>query len=247
MLPPRRRTTLNKFENPVYPEIKAPQTRYYTARNRWKAKVDALYDAELTPTTYGSIVRRQSKEYGSNQWGRNAARLVVNKEFRPPLLVPAVDFVPLSRLRRPVVQPRVNPGGLGSYHEQNIRPLVGMVDRALNQGVRANVGMSARSCFPGAIADPPLYGSGSHPDEARTTGDGDYIMRRFDVGIPQPYIVSSFTESPHPLVPIRSDYPTVGPAMIPLRYDPFELERAVSKSDARLRTMRLDSGKMHFA
>ena len=84
----------------------------------------------------------QSKDYNSQHaYGKFSSRTqVVNKEFRPPP-IERDDLLPLSRIPRPTIVPRINPGtafatgGTSAYIEQNMS--APQVEKYLTDSVKA--------------------------------------------------------------------------------------------------------------
>ena len=118
---------LNMLEGPVYPDIKQGPPRYQWSGKAWNVDVGKtlISQSENIPQFVESAVLVQSRSYNSEHcYGKSSHRDYVNEEFRPPLLRQE-DFVPLSRLPRDPVVPRINPGTDGTntaFLTQNERP-----------------------------------------------------------------------------------------------------------------------------
>ena len=117
---------LNVIEGPMYPDIKKQGPRFVDAGKHWQVDVGAtLRDTEHVDQFLGNAVLFQSRDYNQTIYGQSSHRDVVNKNFRPPLLTQE-DVLPLSRLPRLLVVPRINPGtadtSLKGYTAQNDRP-----------------------------------------------------------------------------------------------------------------------------
>ena len=113
---------LNQLQNPEYPDIKAPPTRFRSAGKHWTVDVgQALRDLEDFTQGYENAVLYQSKDWNKTNYGKSSFRQAVNHNFRPPLRTQE-DIMPLSRLPRKPVIPRINPGGEDTYKAQNMTP-----------------------------------------------------------------------------------------------------------------------------
>jgi hypothetical protein len=103
---------LNMLEGPVYPDIRQELPQFKWSRKHWK--VDAgrtMLEMEKLPQfVEGGGVLVQSRDYNKQfAYGVSSHRDYVNETFRPPLL-DRDDYLPLSRIPRPIVVPRINPG-----------------------------------------------------------------------------------------------------------------------------------------
>lgn len=118
---------LNMLEGPVYPDIKKAPPRFQWSGKNWKVDTSVLRDTEQMTQFYEPAVLVQPRDYNKTRYGQSSHRDVVNAEFRPPLLDPIEDFVPLSRLPRKPVVPNINPssaghdGGTSTYTARNQR------------------------------------------------------------------------------------------------------------------------------
>ena len=127
----------NVIQGPIYPDIKRDPSGstgrtghlgFTWSRKHWNVDAGAtLRDLEHNRQAYEHAVLAQSRAYNSQtRYGVSSHREAVNKNFRPPL-VTVEDTEPLSRLRRFITVPRVNPGtadnesSLG-FATQNQRP-----------------------------------------------------------------------------------------------------------------------------
>ena len=102
------------LQQPVYPDIKRQGPRYVRAKKHWTVDAGrAEMQVEHIPQLQEAAVLQQSYSHGSQgAYGKRPTRgeLVVNKEFRPPL-VGQEDQFPLSRLPRRTIIPNINPSG----------------------------------------------------------------------------------------------------------------------------------------
>lgn len=115
---------LNMLQNPVYPVIYKAEPQFKDARKN--NMVDAgrvMMEIEHHPdmTTWGVLV--QSKDRNKqHQYGQSSHKTVVNKEFRPPLLDPLLDMLPLTRIpvkHKPIMPGMINPGNPEAYQAPN--------------------------------------------------------------------------------------------------------------------------------
>lgn len=115
---------LNQVEGPVYPDFKAALPKFRWSGNNWKADAGLITrDLEHNPGTYSYAVLVQPRDYNSRVYGIDSGRDAVNHNVRYPL-IRLEDRVPLSRLPRPLVIPRLNPtlsgdGGQVAYGVDN--------------------------------------------------------------------------------------------------------------------------------
>ena len=115
------------LETPVYPDIRKGPPRFLWTKKHWKVDGgQTMKQVEHIPQLQESAILYQSYDYGKQQAYGNYPTYTtfVNKEFRPPLQ-DQDDFLPLSRIPRPTVTPRINPGGAFSngnsvYSSMNI-------------------------------------------------------------------------------------------------------------------------------
>lgn len=116
------------LENPIYPEYRQALPRFVDAKKHWTVDTGStLMDTESFTDFYNSNILAQSRDYNSTYaYGVSSHKDVVNKAFRPPLTTQE-DLLPLSRLPRLPVIPRINPttvvdgGGTITYEAQNER------------------------------------------------------------------------------------------------------------------------------
>lgn len=107
---------LNMLETPVYPDIKKiiPETKW--SRKYWQVDPGAVMrDTEHMTNFLGDAVLWQSRDYNRNVYGQDSFRSTVNSTFRPPLIDPIEDLVPLTRIPTKVhaIVPRLNPSTVG--------------------------------------------------------------------------------------------------------------------------------------
>ena len=132
---------LNMFENPVYPDIKKAPPRFVWTKKHWKVDTGrTMAEIEHIPQLQENAVLFQSYDYGSQHaYGKFPSYTTfVNEEFRPPL-IDRDDLLPLSRIPRPVVVPRINPGGAhpsgnSVFAEQNMG--ISQVEKYLSDRVK---------------------------------------------------------------------------------------------------------------
>ncbi len=104
---------MNMIDTPIYPDIRKGPPRFVWTKKHWKVDNGrTMAEVEHIPQLQEAAVLYQSYDYGSQHaYGKMPSyTAVVNKEFRPPLLGQE-DLLPLSRIPRPVIIPRINPGG----------------------------------------------------------------------------------------------------------------------------------------
>ncbi len=105
----RMKKPLNVIEAPIYPDIRKMPPRFVWSRKHWNVDAGAtLRDLEHNTQAFSHAVLAQSRDYNKTIYGQSSHRDVVNKAFRPPLRT-VEDFEPLSRLRRKLTVPRINP------------------------------------------------------------------------------------------------------------------------------------------
>jgi len=107
------KTPTAMLSNPIFPDIKKGPPRFIWSRKHWVVNTGEVQKSiQHIPQLQENAVLFQSRDYGSQHaYGKFSSRTQsVNKEFRPPMQ-DRDDFLPLSRIPRPVVLPRINPGG----------------------------------------------------------------------------------------------------------------------------------------
>jgi len=118
---------MNVIEAPEYPDIRKAPPRFVWTKKHWTVDTGrTMAEIEHIPQLQEAAILYQSYDYGSQHlYGKRPTYTAfVNKEFRPPL-IEMEDIMPLSRIPRPVVVPRINPGGAhasgnSTFAEQNI-------------------------------------------------------------------------------------------------------------------------------
>ncbi|HMP29274.1 MAG TPA: hypothetical protein PKD85_06725 [Saprospiraceae bacterium] len=117
---------LNQLDNPIYPDIKKGPPRFKWTRKHWTVDEGRTQmQVEHIPQIQEAAVLAQSRDYNKQHAYGNFPKYTtfVNKEFRPPL-IERDDLLPLSRVPRPVIIPRSNPGtafaGGSAFAEQNM-------------------------------------------------------------------------------------------------------------------------------
>ncbi len=135
---------LAQLENPVYPFIQKAGPRFVWSRKHWVVDPGQVQKSvEHIPQMQENAVLFQSRDYNKQHaYGRYPKYnngTFVNKEFRPPMQ-DRDDFLPLSRIPRPVVLPRINPGGAFSsggsvFSQQNMG--VPQVEKFISDRVKA--------------------------------------------------------------------------------------------------------------
>lgn len=106
----------NMLENPVYPEYKQGPIRFKSAGKYWKVGPEAMRETETMPHFFSDAILQQPYNYNITRYGQSSFKQIVNSEFRPPVIDPILDTVPLSRMPRRPVFPRMNPDPAGSGH-----------------------------------------------------------------------------------------------------------------------------------
>lgn len=120
---------MNQLEMPVYPDIKKGPPRFKWSRKHWVVDTGEVQkQLEHIPQMQENAVLFQSRDYNSQHAYGHYPKFnkgqFVNLEFRPPMQ-DRDDFLPLSRIPRPVVMPRINPGaafssGGSAFSQQNM-------------------------------------------------------------------------------------------------------------------------------
>lgn len=123
------KSPLNQLENPVAPSIRKAPPRFVWSRKHWTVDTGTVQkQVEHIPQMQENAVLFQSRDYNSQHAYGSYPKFnkgqFVNLEFRPPMQ-DRDDFLPLSRIPRPVVVPRINPGGAFSsggstFSQQNM-------------------------------------------------------------------------------------------------------------------------------
>jgi hypothetical protein len=112
---------INQLQGQVFPQIRKAPDRFVSAGKYWVVDVGStLVDSvESQPQRFEHCTLIQSRSYPETIYGKSSHRDVVNKAFRPPLLG-RDDYLPLSRLPRNEVVPRVNPGTDGENRQYEV-------------------------------------------------------------------------------------------------------------------------------
>jgi hypothetical protein len=118
---------MNQLSNPIFPDIKKGPPRFQWTRKHWVVDPGRVQmQAEHIPQLQEAAVLVQNRDYNKQFAYGNFPKYTtfVNKEFRPPL-IERDDLLPLSRIPRPVIVPRINPGtafssGGSAFAEQNM-------------------------------------------------------------------------------------------------------------------------------
>ena len=125
----------NVIEGPIYPQIRRDPSGstgrtghigFTWSRKHWTVDTGATLrdNGEHNRQSYEHAVLTQSRDYNQYRYGVSSHKSVVNKNFRPPLQT-VEDMEPLSRLRRFLTVPRINPGtdtNTRGFLTQNQRP-----------------------------------------------------------------------------------------------------------------------------
>ena len=104
---------LNMLETPIYPDISRILPKVRWSEKHWTVNAgDALRQTETMNNFWQDAVLAVSRDYNKTVYGQNSYREIVNAAFRPPLLDPIKDFVPLTRIPATcqTIVPRLNPG-----------------------------------------------------------------------------------------------------------------------------------------
>ncbi len=115
---------MDVISGPIYPFIQRDPQRFYKTKKHWMVHPDDIVRQQQDNTQLfdGSILA-VSRDENKNRYGQKSYHSKVNKEFRPPLIDPEYDLVPLSRIPRPRTQLRINPNMEGVAEAQNIHGL----------------------------------------------------------------------------------------------------------------------------
>ena len=102
----------NVIEGPIYPFIQKDPPRFYKTKKHWVVHPDDIIRKQEDNTQLiDSYVLSVSRDENKRRYGQRSYYPKVNKEFRPPLVDPEYDIVPLSRIPRPRTRARINPEG----------------------------------------------------------------------------------------------------------------------------------------
>lgn len=107
-----RKKPLNQLQAPIAPDIRAAPPRFLWTKKHWKVDTGrTMAEIEHIPQFLENGVLQQSYDYGSQHaYGKYPTYDVfTNLEFRPPL-IERDDIMPLSRIPRPTIVGRINPG-----------------------------------------------------------------------------------------------------------------------------------------
>lgn len=136
---------LNVIEAPVTPFIQKIPPRFTWARKNGNVNVgEIMRQQEDNTQSYDHAVLAVSRQENQYRYGQRSYIPKVNREFRPPLIDPEYDLLPLSRIPRPRTQARTNPGSSMTYHTQNSSDLdvsSYIDDRRVQGAVRPNFGL----------------------------------------------------------------------------------------------------------
>jgi len=111
-----RKRPMNMLQTPVFADIKKEPPRFVWSRKHWDVDTGrTMMQVEAIPQMQEAAILYQSYDYNSQHaYGKRPTYDVfVNKEFRPPL-IDRDDLLPLSRIPRPTIIPRINPSGAHS-------------------------------------------------------------------------------------------------------------------------------------
>lgn len=122
-----RKKPLNMLENPITADIKKGPPRFVWTKKHWTVDTGrTMAEIEHIPQLMEHNILYQSYDYNSQHaYGKYPTYDVfTNLEFRPPL-IDRDDLLPLSRIPRPVVGMRINPGsahpsGSSSFADSNM-------------------------------------------------------------------------------------------------------------------------------
>lgn len=106
-----KKQPLNMLVNPEYPMIRKAGPIFKDAGKGWHVDVGTTQlDTRFREDFIADAVLSVSRD-GNKQWtyGVSSHKDVVNKAFRPPI-IPLEEKVPLNRIPRGLVVPRINPG-----------------------------------------------------------------------------------------------------------------------------------------
>ena len=126
------------IQGPIHPFIQKNGPRFQSAGKHWSVHPDDVIrqQADNTQLFDGSIlaVSRQENQY---RYGKNSYISKVNKNFRPPLIDPEYDLVPLCRIPRPRTQIRINPESMAKAQNAHETDVSSFIDtRVLKGAVR---------------------------------------------------------------------------------------------------------------
>lgn len=182
---------LNLLEVPISPFIQKIPPRFVNAGKKNQVNVgEVMRQQETNEQSYQHAVNAVSRQENQYRYGQRSYFGTVMKdgEFRPPLIDPEFDLVPLSRLPRPRTQARTNPGGNDTiYHTQNSSDLdvsSFIDDRRIQGNVRPSFGLKMEKPSDYEIVPdleynaPPTYGpaGASVPVHLRPESDLECIV-----------------------------------------------------------------------
>lgn len=128
---------LNTIEYPVLPFIQKDPPRFYKTQKHWSVNVGDITRNQSTNTQlYDNSVLAVSRDENKYRYGARSYHPKVNKEFRPPLIDPEYDTVPLSRIPRPRTQVRLNPKIAESQNIHGIDVSSKIDERKLHGNIR---------------------------------------------------------------------------------------------------------------
>jgi len=112
---------MNVIEYPVSNFVSKDPPRFYKTKKHWTVHTgDILRGQSDNTQLFDGSVLAVSRYENQGRYGRSSYTPKVNKEFRPPLVDPEYDLVPLCRIPRPRTQARINPDASHLAQTQNI-------------------------------------------------------------------------------------------------------------------------------
>ncbi len=181
---------LNMLENPVLPDIRQGPPQFKWAGRHWKVGSEIWRATETLPQFWEYMVLQQSRDYPKTRYGQSSHRIIVNSEFRPPILDPVYDTFPLSRLPRKPTIPRINPSFIseGSGTSGYTTPVLRI--NGLEKYYNDRKGVGNLLPIPPRTGD--LYESTPVPDVGETVSDISTSVENF--AFEEPLHESSYTD-----------------------------------------------------
>lgn len=122
------RKPLNNLENPIYPDIRKDIARFQSAGKHWDVDVGrTILETESFTQFLDGAILTQSRDHQRNTYGVSSDRVIVNAEFRPPLISYYEDIGPLSRVPATIngiTESHINPGTVHSGGTSSFTPMV---------------------------------------------------------------------------------------------------------------------------
>lgn len=137
---------LNIIEQPIQPFIQRDPPEFKWSKRHWMVNAgETLRNQETNTQSYDDAVLAVARSENQTRYGQRSYISKVDKNFRPPIVDPMLDLMPLSRMPRPATQARTNP--VAPYRTQNTHDMdvsSNIDNTRLSGAVRASEGINMR-------------------------------------------------------------------------------------------------------